>query len=366
MRFTAAKDALLAPDRMIVVADNSAAAQPFDLSWLLRYLPDHCVAVIESSDVIDGSRPWVVPNLAHEALPYLRFIIDHYDNLPRRTVFLHGHRASWHNKDMAVVLRALNWDLEYANLNVNSGLHLAPDAPVEGGGPMRYAYIKAVWPTAFQPWFGPIPPYFNVHCCGQFLVSRDAIRALPLAFWQAYYNLALRSPFAVPANLAILYEHMWGFVMTRGTWNATILEDADAELCTVLTMCPLPVVPAMEPAVWHAEQRGFYPCGAFPSSSGSSTAIEAGGGRVPPQLRLHREQSPEALLRKSGRVGGRVDDQFEAEMNSFHGASNSHGTAAAAEDEIIARRPALHAASRAATPPRRRVRHSRHSISLQG
>jgi hypothetical protein len=346
---------------MIVVADNSAAARPFDLSWLLRYLPDHCVAVVESSDVIDGSRPWVVPNLAHEALPYLRFIIDHYDDLPRRTVFLHGHRASWHNKDMAAVLRALNWDLEYANLNFNSGLHLAPDAPAEGGGPMRYGYIKAVWPSFFEPWFGPIPPYFNVHCCGQFLVSRDAIRALPLAFWQTYYTLALRSPFVVPANLAILFEHMWGFVMTRGTWNATILESADAELCTVLTTCPLPVVPAMEPAVWQAEQRGFYPCGAFPSST------EARAGRLPQQSQLHREHPPEPLLRAPGRVEEReTADQPELGSPSSRRVSNLHSTAAAAEDEATPYRPPLHVESSASTPFRRRVRHIRRTRSLHG
>ena len=40
----------------------------------------------------------VVPkNKGHEAMVYLAYIIDNYDNLPDTVLFFHPHRTTWHN-----------------------------------------------------------------------------------------------------------------------------------------------------------------------------------------------------------------------------------------------------------------------------
>lgn len=38
----------------------------------------------------------VPPNRGNEASCYLEYIINNYDNLSQNTVFVHGHRNSWH------------------------------------------------------------------------------------------------------------------------------------------------------------------------------------------------------------------------------------------------------------------------------
>ena len=32
----------------------------------------------------------------YEAVPYLKFIYDHYDDLHGKIIFIHGHEFSWH------------------------------------------------------------------------------------------------------------------------------------------------------------------------------------------------------------------------------------------------------------------------------
>jgi hypothetical protein len=39
-------------------------------------------------------------NKGHEAMVYLTYIIDHYDELADTTIFLHPHRTTWHNNDL--------------------------------------------------------------------------------------------------------------------------------------------------------------------------------------------------------------------------------------------------------------------------
>lgn len=55
---------------------------------------------------------------------YLTYIIDHYDELPDRMVFMHPHRSSWHIEDAVAVLKKMRWDAhEYANLRCNWTAH---------------------------------------------------------------------------------------------------------------------------------------------------------------------------------------------------------------------------------------------------
>ena len=57
----------------------------------------------------DQLLPWVGPQPQHTAAPqaketnvYLQYIIDHYEQLPETTVFMHAHR--WVRCDVAAVV----------------------------------------------------------------------------------------------------------------------------------------------------------------------------------------------------------------------------------------------------------------------
>ncbi len=44
----------------------------------------------------------------HEAMVYLTFIINHWDNLPAQAIFVHGHRTSWPQEgDIVSLIRSL-------------------------------------------------------------------------------------------------------------------------------------------------------------------------------------------------------------------------------------------------------------------
>jgi len=69
--------------------------QSDDIRWISAELPELETAVYE---VDNPSAKFRVPkNKGHEAMAYLTYIIDHYDNLPDTIIFTHPHRSAWHN-----------------------------------------------------------------------------------------------------------------------------------------------------------------------------------------------------------------------------------------------------------------------------
>ena len=42
--------------------------------------------------------PHVTPNVFHEHAVYLRYICAFYETLPALSLFVHGHKTSWHNR----------------------------------------------------------------------------------------------------------------------------------------------------------------------------------------------------------------------------------------------------------------------------
>jgi hypothetical protein len=148
---------------MIVVATSSSTDEHSDLSWLLEYLSDYCIRVYDNLDAgsaqHDGSRPFTVtlvlrPQFKTQARTRGVFVsADHFENLPSRTVFLHGHRSSWHSPiDMAVLLRYLRWDLDYASLNFGGRVRDGP--ALVNGVETDYQLINRAWPTVFEVRWG--------------------------------------------------------------------------------------------------------------------------------------------------------------------------------------------------------------------
>ena len=73
------------PDKVIVVARHKE-----DTSWLDVYLSDVPHIVYQVAD--SAAKYTTQTNKGNEATPYLQYIIDNYDNLPKSIVFSHGHK----------------------------------------------------------------------------------------------------------------------------------------------------------------------------------------------------------------------------------------------------------------------------------
>lgn len=76
-----------------------------DISWLSVWLPGIPHTIY---DIGDPSAPHHVPaNRGKEAMTYLTYIIDHFDCLPAKIVFMHSHRNAWHTADAVESLTKL-------------------------------------------------------------------------------------------------------------------------------------------------------------------------------------------------------------------------------------------------------------------
>ncbi len=59
-----------------------------------------------------------VPNKGNEASSFLEYIIEYYDELSEYTLFVHGHRTSWHHKsNIDERINKLVCDKPYYNIN---------------------------------------------------------------------------------------------------------------------------------------------------------------------------------------------------------------------------------------------------------
>lgn len=114
--------------RILVVPKTQAE----DVSWIGTELPGLNTAIYE---VESPSAPFHVPeNKGREAMDYLTYIIDHYDELPDIILFFHAHRLAWHNNvlldlDSAKTVRRLSNERAARVGYMNARCHPDPGCP---------------------------------------------------------------------------------------------------------------------------------------------------------------------------------------------------------------------------------------------
>ncbi|KAL3478845.1 hypothetical protein BJX99DRAFT_96997 [Aspergillus californicus] len=175
-----------------------------DPSWIenlsSKYRP--CVYHVDAPDE-DSDTLQVPANRGHEAMAYLTFLIDNYDDIPKAgAVFVHGSRWAWHNDapdyDNAYLLSVLDiqsalepWG--YHNLRCDWSVSTCPStAPPQGSFQMSIQSVLDPWdaraasntamPQGLAAIFGKDGLMLGRHdavraqCCAQFVVSREMVR----------------------------------------------------------------------------------------------------------------------------------------------------------------------------------------------
>lgn len=178
-------------DRTLVVA----RLQKEDMSWIRDELPDLHTAIYI---VDDPSVELHVPkNKGHEAMVYLTYIIDHYEDLPDIAIFIHSDRITWHNNDLldsdlVKMIRRLKPERVKREGYLNLPCHLQP-------GCSDNLHLNRTEPNVHKPeeniirdiWnelhpFDPISATLSHPCCAQFAVSRTQMRTYPLTQYVAW------------------------------------------------------------------------------------------------------------------------------------------------------------------------------------
>jgi outer membrane murein-binding lipoprotein Lpp len=175
--------------------------------------------------VVDNPRAspgFVVPkNKGHEAMVYLTYIIDHYDELSDTTIFMHPHRNAWHNNDLldSDAYNTIHHMIDdhvaragYFNTRCHhepgcpDWLHInRPDAELDSSRKME----EESW-HELHPGVEP-PPAISQPCCAQFAVSRDRIRANPRSEYIRYREWLLNTSLDDVFSGRIL-EYSWQYI----------------------------------------------------------------------------------------------------------------------------------------------------------
>ncbi|KAI9839832.1 MAG: hypothetical protein M1819_000022 [Sarea resinae] len=199
-------------DKVIVIAKT----QREDTNWVADYLPDWQRAIYV---VDDPAAEFHTPvNKGREAMPYLTYIIDNYDSLPRTIVFLHSHRngwwTAWHNDapyhDNVIALRNLRLDYVESSGYVNLRCSWSPGC--EAVQLKNQHITPAVWKEFFQT--DEAPPQVGSACCAQFAVSREQILKRPIGDYQRYRQWVFDSPLN-DAKSGRVMEYMWHVIFGK-------------------------------------------------------------------------------------------------------------------------------------------------------
>ncbi|KAJ5833915.1 hypothetical protein N7474_002226 [Penicillium riverlandense] len=164
-------------------------------------------------------------NKGRESLPYLQYIVDHYEDLPETMVFLHPHRdgwpAAWHTDTMDYnnvdSVRALQTSFIQENGFANLRCQQTPGCPVElqpfrkqaRSGNEAEKYYAQAWEELFNN--TDVPEKIGAACCSQFAVSRDQVLKRSLSEYQRMYDWVLNTELP-DQTVATIMEYSWHII----------------------------------------------------------------------------------------------------------------------------------------------------------
>ncbi|KAJ5469293.1 hypothetical protein N7539_008911 [Penicillium diatomitis] len=197
-----------------------------DTAWVSAELADWRNFIYTVDD--SSAKVHTPKNKGREALPYLQYIVDHYDDLPAVIAFLHPHRDGWAagwdtetlDNNNVESLRALRRDYVQAEGFVNLRCQLTPGCPAEiqpfrnppkPGNTGEKHYAKA-WKALFGN--DDVPKEVGAPCCSQFAVSRDQVLQRPFTDYKRMYDWVLNNdlPDEVTSNIM---EYSWHIIFGK-------------------------------------------------------------------------------------------------------------------------------------------------------
>jgi hypothetical protein len=195
-----------------------------DISWIHRKLPSINTALYS----VDDPRAILHTKLnkGHEAMVYLSYIIDHYNNLPDVVLFFHAHEKTWHNNilldnDSPKTILRLDPQQVLKDGYVNTRCQWEPgcpgalhiDRPVSEldhvKRPEEIFLTSKLWRELHQ--VDTVPKTIGQPCCAQFAASREAILARPISSY-LHYRDWLEMTTLLDKISGRLFEHSWQFI----------------------------------------------------------------------------------------------------------------------------------------------------------
>ncbi|KAK0108566.1 hypothetical protein ONS95_003364 [Cadophora gregata] len=169
-------------------------------------------------------------NQGNEAMGYLTYMHDFYDELPDISIFLHGQDWAWHvdgvlqyrtsetlnRLDLTEVLRRKYMSLRVSWYNacpnwINTSITVdSPDylRDIKGEEPFMKDAFQSLFPG------DPLPEILAAPCCSQFAVTRETVRAVPRERYQNAMSWLQNGTLSSSISGRI-WEHLWQWLFLK-------------------------------------------------------------------------------------------------------------------------------------------------------
>ncbi|KAJ3179550.1 hypothetical protein HDU85_004823 [Gaertneriomyces sp. JEL0708] len=182
-----------------------------DISWLPLYLHERIPYIVYQKG--DPKATHNLPNKGNEASTYMKFILDNWENLPKRMAFIHGHRQSWHSTGpVDELLLQGNWDAA-PFIKIPASFHHIKNLTIDDRSLSEDAEgnwrLKVFWDRFYSEHLGPPPEIIEYTCCAQFIVHSSIVYSRPKQLYQEIYDFLMSGEWA----------DYWSGRMLEYTWH---------------------------------------------------------------------------------------------------------------------------------------------------
>lgn len=154
-----------------------------------------------------------VPNKGREASSYLEYIINNYESLTDISIFIHGHRTSWHNSDVEKYINGKSKFLvEYYNINLISSPRNSE--PLWSLNEQAIGFLeknKYIIEKEINQNINPLNIKYRAASC--FYVKKEAILRHKLKSYKNWYEwiMSSKEPSGISSRV---FEYCWHIIFT--------------------------------------------------------------------------------------------------------------------------------------------------------
>lgn len=176
-----------------------------NVDWVQRFQDADKILIYEKEK---PNYEYNIPvNKGNEASTYLKYIIDHYDNLPDYTFFVHDTEYAWHHTGSLIdrFEEAKKQDMLYYNINNNILGDITTNEYYNHILKWYDIYIEPYIPHNKLPDKNWTQGYKG---SAQFLVHKSLITNLPKKFYEDLYNWIIKTD--IPSSISgRFFEWSW-------------------------------------------------------------------------------------------------------------------------------------------------------------
>jgi hypothetical protein len=214
-----------------------------DVSWLDD--SDFPYLVVSKGDDIPQVRNYsIIPNRGLEFGSYIWYLLSHWDNLPEKIAFVHGHRDAYHQQfPIDQSIRNL-CEAEFASLNGEFSLAIHR---LDGEHPWFSRNFRSMWDFLGLNSVCSSPSVAAIQPSTQCVISRNILKSRGRSFWERiFYSIMSHE---AHYHLALVMEVAWPIIFGMNPENNPFVVD---EFRSFFDRKNLSVFIAHPKEVWHS------------------------------------------------------------------------------------------------------------------